>query len=277
MSNNLLPSCDKTIYETHFWMRREYPFIFHRDVLHRDGQQFTPSVHVNLELIHILSGNGQIVFNGTIRDVLPGDIAILNPYTTHTILTSDTVTTDCLIVDHDFLLDNGIDLSQLEFIPVLHDPKAAALFLEFYEERQFPTTFHRATIRTALLQLMLYLCKNYSSTKNADMIPSGIMERIWSAVEFMKENLGKKVSLEQIAAKVGLSKYYFLRLFKSHTGYTVNTYLTLLRCDRAKQLLRLGDYSIQEVAEQCGFENHSYFSKVFKEHTGQTPSAVMKK
>ena len=45
----------------------------------------------------------------------------------------------------------------------------------------------------------------------------------------------------------------------------------------AKQLLQSGDYTIKEVAELCGFENFSYFSKVFKEHTGQLPSAVLKK
>ena len=276
MYNNILPSCDKTIYETHFWIRKRYPFIFHRDKLNTDGKQYTPGLHVNIEILHILEGHGQVILNGVRKDVLPGDIVIINSYIAHTIITSETIKSDCLIIDHHFLAENGLDLSQLEFDPLIHDPAVSNLYNQFSEEYYNPRPFHLAILRSAILNLMLYLCQNYSSVKQSNEILSGIMERIWTAVEFMKENLDKKLTLDRIAEKTGLSKYYFLRLFKTYTGYTINTYLTLLRCDRAMQLLKSGDYTVGEVSELCGFDNRSYFSKIFKQHTGQLPSDIIK-
>lgn len=293
MNNNILPSYDTTVYETLFWMRRELPFVFHRDTLHSDGKPCIPTLHVNLELIHILEGSATITFNGEPVDMKPGDLAIFNSYVAHTVLPTDTVTFHCVLVDNDFLADNGIDISRLEFPSVIHDKKASALLQEFFSnsdsrnssylawelkyEDSKDVHFRNATLRSIFLQLMLHLGKTYSKEKDPNTLKGGVMSRIWMSIEFMKKHINQKFSLEQLAATAGFSKYYFLRVFKEYTGYTPNTYLTLLRCDRAKRLLETGNYSVSETAKLCGFENFSYFSKVFKEHTGQSPYKVLKK
>lgn len=293
MNNNILPSYDKTVYETLFWMRRELPFVFHRDTLHSDGKPCIPTLHVNLELIHILEGTATVTFNGEPVNMKPGDLAIFNSYVAHTVLPTDTVTFDCVLVDNDFLADNGIDLSRLEFPSVVHDPKVSELLSEFFRasnarnssymslelkyEDSKDIHFRNATLRSIFLQLMLHLAKTYSKEKEHDILNGGVMSRIWMSIEFMKKHINQKIPLEQLAATAGFSKYYFLRVFKEYTGYTPNTYLTLLRCDRAKRLLQTGNYTVRETAKLCGYENFSYFSKVFKEHTGQSPYTVLKK
>ena len=75
-------------------------------------------------------------------------------------------------------------------------------------------------------------------------------------------------------AAVGLSKYHLTRKFKTATGITPVEYLTIIRCQNAQRLLMKNIYTVSEVAELCGFESPSYFSKIFKKTIGLCPSAV---
>lgn len=66
------------------------------------------------------------------------------------------------------------------------------------------------------------------------------------------------------------------RVFRTITGKTIFVYLAELRIEKAKQLLRNRIFSISDIAEKTGFNDSYYFSKVFKKHTGMSPSAYVK-
>ena len=87
----------------------------------------------------------------------------------------------------------------------------------------------------------------------------------------------RKMSLNELSERVGLSKYYFAREFRRITGYTAVSYINLVRCEKARKLLSDNRLSINDVAEQCGFANQSYFSKIFFERTGMKPFEYRKK
>lgn len=93
------------------------------------------------------------------------------------------------------------------------------------------------------------------------------------AKEYMRENSDRDISLEDVAAHVFLSKWYFSKLFKRETGENFNECMNALRIERAKQLMSeepmLKTY---EIAERLGFPNVRYFSQLFKNITGMTPS-----
>jgi AraC family transcriptional regulator len=91
-------------------------------------------------------------------------------------------------------------------------------------------------------------------------------------VEYMNANLAQPITLERLANEVFLSKWHFLRQFKSATGYTPYTYLTTLRVERAKALLEAGR-SASETARTCGFGSASQFSRTFRRLVGVSPSA----
>ena len=71
-------------------------------------------------------------------------------------------------------------------------------------------------------------------------------------------------------------KYHFLREFKKKTGFTLSNYINIIRCKYAKELLYSGKYTVKEVALLCSFDNFSYFTNVFKKHTGSLPSDYIK-
>ncbi len=80
------------------------------------------------------------------------------------------------------------------------------------------------------------------------------------------------ISLELIAGKFGYTPAYLSRLFKKETGKNLVDYVNEVRIYAAKKLLRQTDKKVYEVAEQVGYSNYNYFSKVFKQYEGVSPS-----
>src|SRR5690606_21626802 len=78
------------------------------------------------------------------------------------------------------------------------------------------------------------------------------------------------LTLEQLAAAAGLSRFHFLRSFRREVGVTPHAYLTGRRIAAAKVLLD-GDQPLSEVALACGFYDQSHFTRAFKSVTGVTP------
>ena len=88
---------------------------------------------------------------------------------------------------------------------------------------------------------------------------------------FISEHFAEPLSLEDVAAHVDLSPSYFSTVFKEHTQTSFKEYLNYIRIEESKRLLSNTDYSIIDIAIAVGFEDQSYFSKVFKKYTGMTP------
>ncbi len=96
---------------------------------------------------------------------------------------------------------------------------------------------------------------------------------IENAVDEIRRNLHRGVSLEEIGERSGLSYVQFLRRFKSFTGMTPSDFIIALRLQKAKTMLADTELLIKEIAYACGFENEYYFSNFFKKHTSLSPSA----
>jgi two-component system response regulator YesN len=95
---------------------------------------------------------------------------------------------------------------------------------------------------------------------------------IKSAINIIENNYDKKISLEDVANELNLSKHYLCNIFKKETGYNMSYYINKLRIEKAKSILLSTDCRIKEVYEEVGYSNQQYFSKVFKKFTGMTVS-----
>lgn len=94
---------------------------------------------------------------------------------------------------------------------------------------------------------------------------------IFQTTAYIKEHLTEKLSLDQVAERVYLSKSYFCRIIKDELGCTFTEYVNRLRIERSKALLRSTGISIAEVACSVGFDDQSYFTRIFKKQTGMAP------
>ena len=99
------------------------------------------------------------------------------------------------------------------------------------------------------------------------------MEQI---LAYVQENLGRDLSLSEVAEYVNLSVGYLSNYFKVKMGTNFTDYLTQLRIEKAKELLMYTNEKIYRVAELVGYQNSQYFVTMFKRRTGVTPAEYRK-
>lgn len=117
-------------------------------------------------------------------------------------------------------------------------------------------------------QFISELCR-YSLSEQRDR--EGWPEKIKLAAFFIESHYARMISLDEFAENLHLSKYHLLRTFAAVVGMTPNEYLNRIRVERAMELLRQSDDSIEDIARQVGYSSGSYFIKVFRRLTSLTP------
>jgi len=88
---------------------------------------------------------------------------------------------------------------------------------------------------------------------------------------YIMENFNRKISLDEIAKASGFSAPYFSTIFKKEMGENLSSYLNRLRVEKAKILFSDTSLPLSAIAHACGFEDQSWFSKIFKHYTGISP------
>ncbi|MGM9567418.1 MAG: PocR ligand-binding domain-containing protein [Clostridia bacterium] len=99
--------------------------------------------------------------------------------------------------------------------------------------------------------------------KNADMI--------YSALQYIEDHYSEKFSLQDIADYVHFSAPYFSKVFKKEMDVTFTKYLTNVRIEKSKLLLKNSKYALSDIPAMVGFEEQSYFTRVFRTVTGVSP------
>ena len=96
-------------------------------------------------------------------------------------------------------------------------------------------------------------------------------EIVNASVHFMKENLEKKISLQQMAQYTGYSSSHFSMLFKKETGHSPLNYFNLLKIQYACQLLSSTNMKINQISFKVGIDDSFYFSRLFTKLMGMSP------
>ena len=169
-----------------------------------------------------------------------------------------------------------------------------AMRMEGIEFQDFKITKdYRGDILT-ILSMICRICTeqegNYAPV--ADSLAQAVFEMIqyeigvssgMPVIEQVKKEIYNNLSniqfdLAKSIENTGFDKDYFRRCFQKETGKTPTQYLTALRIEHAKQLLRdTNNYSISSIAHNCGFSDSLYFSTCFKKHIGVSPLVYRKK
>jgi AraC-like DNA-binding protein len=109
------------------------------------------------------------------------------------------------------------------------------------------------------------------------MLHRDVLIRLCHAREFLRETEERTFSIRQVAKEVGMSPYYFIRLFKAVFGETPKQCQLDARLEKAKHLLLVTDFSVTEVCLEAGFSSLGTFSYVFARRVGLAPTIYRQK
>ena len=120
--------------------------------------------------------------------------------------------------------------------------------------------------------LLLFLqCLYAHRIKAAAPSESGHEDIVRNTISFVKANYRHSISIDEAAAAAGFSRNHFMRVFHQETGETFITYLNRYRLEVAANLLRSTNSSVNDIAVESGFDNFSYFIRLFKKQYHTSP------
>ena len=99
---------------------------------------------------------------------------------------------------------------------------------------------------------------------------------IQKACSYIENNISQDINLEQLSSYLNVSPFYLSKLFKEEKGTSFISYVTALRMEKAKQLLLDDSLIMKEIASKVGYNDQNYFSKLFKQEYGLTPTEYRK-
>lgn len=121
-----------------------------------------------------------------------------------------------------------------------------------------------------LLSLLIEMQSVVLGEKKSE-ITGNIRDCVKEAVAYIDENYFEELTLSGLSEKYAVESSYFSRLFKQETGENLMLYIAGRRMQKAKELMQRENINIAEVAFMVGYDDYTYFSKVFKKHTGVSP------
>lgn len=173
------------------------------------------------------------------------------------------------------LFGNGVSL----FHALSIDPvKCLVIDKEKFQDIIFSNSRLRAHFENELVNRLKLAIHNQASldhtlTKAETQVSNRKLER---AIQYIDHHYARDISLDDLAEINCLSRFYLSREFKQETGYRFKDYLNMKRLNAAQKLLSLPDVNISEACFSVGFNDVSYFSRVFKKYFGVSPSIYKK-
>lgn len=246
--------------------------------------------HEEMEITLIQKGCGEYKIDLNSHILEEGDLLIIKPLALHSInqfknvnmrwrtmvfnlnMLNSAVTDGCLIKYFAPILNNEHQLPLIikkgsegyeELLSVLK-----GIFV-CYEVQEFAFELE---LKSLLYHFINLLYKYNLIVKNKlTPISNSVINKIKLILNYIHENYKEELSINEIALSCDFSEYHFMRFFKQHIGMTCTEYINTYRLEVASKLLAQTDKSIMEIAFEAGFNNVSYFNKLFKNNYKLTP------
>ncbi len=213
-------------------------------------------------LIYIVNGAADYIMPGRRFSVKKDDILYVPRGCSYETETYGDIPFSVIVLN--FLSDDG----PLPLPDVLHPRSPGRLYALFsqIEETWFSKQPYYQLLCKAMLYQLIYalLCEG---------LPAGkVSANIQATIDYMENYYDQKVDMDQLALIAGYSPSHYRTVFKRLFGCPPVKYLTNLRVERAKDMLKSRLCTLEEVAFACGFSDVPYFCRVFKKVTGQSPA-----
>jgi len=249
-------------------------------------------VHSFIENCYVSAGSGAFFVGGTQHEVAAGDLFIARPGQPHEIVSSRSDPLNIYFWAHtlepadprvasrgDALVGELVQLlTNPAAAPVLKLPALEATLGLMADEAAQRLPGYVRIINDLFARLLIDTARAASPEAFRAEVPeerarSASESVVQNAIQYLKDNLGRRFEVRDVAAQVNLSERQLSRIFHHATGTSILAYLTRLRMERAMQLLLQSELPIKQVAASVGYPDTHYFTTLFGRHTRSTPAA----
>lgn len=250
------------------------------DTLYRD--YFKMHNHENgYEILYFIQGNAKYRVEGSIYDIKPYDIAIAQGSEMHCIwhqMPFEPYERIVIILDERFFREQDCQMLKEIFIsrglgennifPAERVKQAGIpqIMNDITECMKSTTSLTDIVIRCKLTELLCKLSEAANETTHFEQR----YDKLGEIIYYINEHISEKMSLDDIADKFYISKYYMCRMFKQRTGYTINNYIIRKRLILANELYLSGK-SLIDASMEAGFDSYSNFYKRYVKEYGKNP------
>jgi AraC-like DNA-binding protein len=271
------------------------PLAIYKETISPQIYEVSLHWHTGFEFVYIAEGKANFTINLNTYTVNKGDFLLVPPNALHafTPLSNHKCTCKTIIFDLKFMESSMLDLVTTNYIAPIRDGNLCFRH-QFNSQQTHYNAIHNchSTIFTLLeekpphfsIKLKASLFELLAILFEAEIIinspESGIdnsnIEALRRVMTYIYDNRTNPISIDQLASIAGYSKDYFIRFFKKHLDQTPVNYINHYRLNHARILLESQSFTITEIAHESGFNNVSYFIKLFKTQYGLTPKAYRK-
>ncbi len=273
-------------------MNDEFEIVPHNQI--RDFRLFlvnmlyrTPHIHRDLELNLVLDGRVSLLSGADLTPLKKGDLFVVNALCSHELSAAAPAMILSVQVSPLFFGSYYPKLGRTVFKKtVFSDPgdemqnKLRAKLLSLahaYFVREEGYELQCVSLVNALFYDLLRLSPTELLEEKDLSAYQAKRRRLLRLTGFIEEHCGEKLLLSDLARQENLSMCYLSRIFKEFIGISFQDYLMKIRCEKARHLLLLTDYSLLDISMSCGFSDPKYFNQGFRQQYGHTPKDYRKK
>lgn len=267
------------------------PFSNYHVKFHENFNQIPIHWHEEIEVIYIEYGDYELNIDLESHTGKCGDIFFIKPFSLHSIKTNNNESTNILhsiVFDLAMLQSALADGSLVKYLaPIINNQNDLPLYINedssAYNEilKCLLNIFkcYKEKNKAYELKIKAYLFNLFSLLYEYDLINENTNstlskrapENIRKILNYISDNYYNQLSIKDIAKVSGFSEFHFMKFFKKHIGITCIEYINLFRLEQAANMLVNTDKSIMNISLEVGFNNVSYFNKLFKNTYNLTP------
>ncbi len=244
--------------------------------------------HRELEIIRVKKGRLTLFLNNMEYLLERGDIVFVGPGVLHRGEPEDCVY-ECLVFDlnmlcryssgriADLILPLIIGSAEIERLCSPEDTELASTVGGLFSAVKEGNDFYQIEVFSLVAKTVYLLYKNRHVTLRATSKRSDRQrDTMAELLDYIEKNLTSKITLSDLSKISGINEKYLCRFFKEFSGYTPTDYVNRMRVERACSEMTVGGKSITDAAFDSGFNELSYFSRIFKRYMGLTPREFLR-